>query len=59
MRRLAKGAIRMIRTVCMDVRQLYRRTKEQKERDERKEQKASWRILRPNCPHPSHNYCSI
>src|ERR1035441_5721855 len=56
---LAKRAIRMSRTVRVDVSKLCRGAKEQEDREERNEQSAGWRILRPYFADPSHNYCSI
>ena len=58
-RALAKRAIRMSRTVGMDVSKLCRGSKKEKDREDRNEQNAGWRILRPYFADPSHNYCSI
>ena len=56
---LAKRAIRMSRTVGMDVSKLCRASDEEEDCEERNEQNAGWRILRPYFADPSHNYCSL
>ena len=56
---LAKRAIRMNRTVGVDVSKLCRASDEEKDCEERNEQNAGWRILRSYFADPSHNYCSL
>jgi hypothetical protein len=55
----AKRAIRMSRTVGVEVSKLGRGSKKEEDCEERYEQNAGWRILRPHFADPSHNYCSI
>ena len=52
---LAKSAIRMSRTVGVDVSKLRRGSKKEEDCEERNEQNAGWRILRPYFANPSHN----
>lgn len=56
---LAKRAIRMIRTVGVDVSKLCRGSKKEENCEERNKQNAGWRILRPYFADPSHICCSI
>jgi hypothetical protein len=56
---LAKRAIRMSRTVGMDVSKLCRASNEEEDCEECNEQNAGWRILRSYFADPSHNYCSL
>jgi hypothetical protein len=56
---LAKRAIRMSRSVGMDVSKLCRASDEEEDCDERNEQNAGRGILRPYFADPSHNYCSL
>ena len=56
---LAKRAIRVSRTVGMDVSKLCRASDEEEDCDERNEQNAGRGILRPYFADPSHNYCSL
>jgi hypothetical protein len=59
MRSLAERAIRMCRTVRMNVRHLDCAAKEEKSREKRYEQNIYVRIARPYFADPSHNYFSL
>ena len=53
---LAKSAIRMTRTVGVDVSKLRRGSKKEEDCEKHNEQNAGWRILRPYFVDPSHNW---
>lgn len=55
MRGLTKRTIRMCCVVCMNVANLCRGAKQEKNRDEGNQQNSPWRVLHPYLAGPSHS----